>query len=61
MFWNGSASLLFENLPRTGENRGRHGGRRPPRTVSARDFTEMAEDKEAAAQFVPQEYKDLWM
>lgn len=22
---------------------------------------EMAEDKEAAAQFVPQEYKDLWM
>ena len=60
MFWNGSASLLFENLPEQAKIADVMEDE-DLRAQYQRDFTEMAEDKEAAAQFVPQEYKDLWM
>lgn len=60
VFWNGSASLLFENLPEQAKIADVMEDE-DLRAQYQRDFTEMAEDKEAAAQFVPQEYKDLWM
>ena len=60
VFWNGSASLLFENLPEQAKIADVMEDE-DLRAQYQRDFTEMAEDKEAAAQFAPQEYKDLWM
>ena len=57
VFWNGRPHRCLKISPNS-ENCGRHGGRRPAHSISAIS-TEMAEDKEAAAQFVPQEYKDL--
>lgn len=60
VLWNGSASLLFENLPEQAKIADVMEDE-DLRAQYQRDFTEMAEDKEAAAQFVPQEYKDLWM
>ena len=60
VFWNGSASLLYENLPEQAKIADVMEDE-DLRAQYQRDFTEMAEDKEAAAQFAPQEYKDLWM
>ena len=52
VFWNGSASLLFENLPEQAKIADVMEDE-DLRAQYQRDFTEMAEDKEAAAQFVP--------
>ncbi|MGN0478134.1 MAG: hypothetical protein ACI4GO_01750 [Hominenteromicrobium sp.] len=58
--WTGSASLLFEHVP----------ARQPLSEAIedekllgqySRDFREMTENDRGEAQFVPEEYKDLWL
>ena len=58
--WTGSASLLFEYIP---AQQPLSGAIEDEKLLAqyGRDFLEMAENDRGEAQFVPEEYKDLWL